>query len=123
MFIAGDKVLQMLEAVHQTLGLIDARLSAVSKDSQAVARKSRMDSKKILKIFEAADIPAYWRHAPYGAGLSIDSENPLHDPDKNFETHKASQLTFTDEFLCGTDNWDVPKFYAPGDTGPYVDLV
>ena len=122
MLTAGDKVFQTLEAVHQTLGLIDARLSAVSKGEQAAARKSRMDSKKIPKIFEAADIPAYWRHALYDAGLSIDSENP-HDPDKNFETYKASQLTFTDEVLGGTDNWDVPRWYAPDDTGPYVDLV
>ena len=59
LLIAGSKVFQTVEAVHQTLGLIYARTSAVSKDKQAVARKSRMDSKKILKIFEAADIPAY----------------------------------------------------------------
>ena len=59
MFIAGSKVLQTVEAVHQTLGRIYARISAVSKEKQAVARKSHMDSKKILKIFEAADIPAY----------------------------------------------------------------
>ena len=47
----------------------------------------------------------------------------MHEPNKNFETYKASLLTFTGEFLSGTDNWDVPKWYELDDTGPYVDLV
>ena len=46
----------------------------------------------------------------------------MYDPNKNFETYKASELTFTGEFLSGTDNWDVPKWYEPDDIGPYVDL-
>ena len=122
LLIAGNNVLQTIEAVHQTLVLIDARLSAVSKEKQATARKSRMDSKKILKIFEAAGIPVYWRHALCDAGLAVDTEHAMYEPDKNFETYKASELTFTGEFLSGTDNWDVPKWYEPDDTGPYVNL-
>ena len=123
MLMAGDVVLQMLDSVHRTLGLIDARLNEVSKDKQAVARKGRMDSSRILKIFEAAGIPASWRLALHQAGLSIDLDNPLHDPNKNFQMYKPSQLTFTGEFMSGPDTWDVPKWYAPDDTGPHVDLV
>ena len=123
MLIAGDKVLQMVDAVFQTLGSIDACLSDQSKEKQATARKSRMDSRRMLKIFEVAGIPSLWRLALHDAGLSIDTEDPPHNPDKNFENYKASALTFTEEFLKGPDSWDVPKWYAPNDTGPYVDLV
>ena len=123
MLIAGDKVLQMVDAVFQTVGSIDACLSGQSKEKQATARKSRMDSRKVLKIFEVAGIPSLWRLALHDAGLSIDTEAACHNPEKNFENYKASALPFTEEFLKGPDSWDVPKWYAPNDTGPYVDLV
>jgi hypothetical protein len=123
MLIAGDKVLQMVDAVFQTLGSMDASLSLQSKEKQATSRKTRMDARKVLKIFELAGIPNLWRLALHDAGLSIDTEDALHDPDKNFENYKASAPTFTEEFLKGSDSWDVPKWYAPNDTGPYVDLV
>jgi len=119
MFTARDTVVEKVEDVCRALAATESCIADAGKARQASARKKRLDTRRILKVFNGS-VPHHWRMALHEAGLSIDEDDPLwqqEDDPKNFANYSPTKPSFSAEFAGGIDQWDIAKWYAPTDEG------
>ena len=120
LFMARDKLKEKFDDIRAAMNEAESAIHEQRKLRATDARNSRLDIKRVMKVFERGNLLPNWRSAIYQNGLTVDVDDPMYDESQNFSKYTASVPACAADSDTHADNWADAKRYAPNDAGPYL---
>jgi hypothetical protein len=120
LFMARDKLKEKFDDIRVAMNEAESAIHEQRKLRATEARNSRLDLKRIMKVFEQVNLLPNWRSAINQNGLTVDVEDPMYDESQNFSKYTASVPACAANSDIVGGNWADAKWYAPNDAGPYL---